>query len=83
MSTNDNAVLQLEALQSLLQHPGWALYKDHLLRTEQSVFHKMRLSKDPDELARLTREFLTYADVLQVPDLLMKPLVMQLAVTKR
>lgn len=83
MSTNNDATLQLEALQSLLQSPGWQILSDQIRRTAASQMDKMRNAASQESLLRHTYTFMALQDVLAVPDLLMKPLVMQLQLLKK
>lgn len=83
MSAHDDAVMQLEALQSLISHPGWHIIADQIKRTADSEFSKMRNAAVQDELLRHTYTYMALLDLLKVPELLMKPLVMQLQLTKK
>jgi dsRNA-specific ribonuclease len=83
VSTNNDATLQLEALQSLLQHPGWQIYVDQVKRMVAVEMSALRATKVSEEILRHTHRWIALGDTLLVPEVLMKPLVMQLTVTKK
>lgn len=78
--TKNDLEIQLEALQSLVRHPGWQIVVQQARRNIEASLAKMRNAKDSDELLKHTYTYMAVHDLLEVPDLLMKPLILQLQV---
>lgn len=76
--TKGDLEVQLEALQSLLHHPGWAIVTDQMKRNAASQMALMRNATSQDLLLKHTYTYMAVQDLLEVPSLLMKPLVQQL-----
>lgn len=83
MSIVSDAAIQLEALQSLLQHPGWHIIEARIRGDLAQALARMKESKSSDELLRHTYTYIALGEILKTPELLMKPLVMTLTVSKK
>ena len=70
----DDIVMQFEALQSLLQHPGWHLLKDQMGRTAAQALSEMRNAKCQDDLLKATYTYMAVTDMQSAPEVMMKPL---------
>lgn len=76
--TKSDLEMQLEALQSLLHHPGWVIVTEQAKKTAAQQMSLMRNAPSQDELLKHTYTYMAVTDLLEVPSLLMKPLVQQL-----
>lgn len=76
--TKSDLEMQLEALQSLLHHPGWAIVTEQAKKTAAQQMSLMRNAPNQDALLKHTYTYMAVTDLLEVPSLLMKPLVQQL-----
>ncbi len=75
--------MQFEALQSLLQHPGWHILHDQMGRNAASAMAQMRNAKGPDELLKHTYTYMAVTDMMTAPDVMMKPLLQFLQVLNK
>lgn len=74
MAQKDDILMQFEALQSLLQHPGWHLLQDQMRKVSQAELAKMRNAPNQDALLRATYTYMAVTDMMSAPDVMMKPL---------
>lgn len=64
--------LQVEALQSLLNHPGWQLVAQLATKQSDEAMKQMRNAKTNDELVRASITYMAIKDVVSAPELLLK-----------
>ena len=76
--TKNDLEIQLEALQSLLHHPGWQIISERMRMNAAAQMAAMCNAPDQDTLLKHAYTFMAVQDLLEVPNLLMKPLVQQL-----
>ncbi len=70
----EDIVMQFEALQSLLQHPGWHLLQDQMRRNAAQALSQMRNAKTQDDLLKHTYTYMAVSDMMTAPDVMMQPL---------
>lgn len=70
----EDILMQFEALQSLLQHPGWHLLQDQMRRNANVALAEMRNAKTQEDLLRHTYTYMAVTDMVSAPDVMMKPL---------
>lgn len=74
MAQKDDILMQFEALQGLLQHPGWHLLQDQMRKTAASELAKMRNADNQDAMLKATYTYIAVTDMMSAPDVMMKPL---------
>jgi hypothetical protein len=79
MSAKQQVEIQLEAFQSLLQHPGFALYNEQIKAMTALALAEMKNAKNNEELAKHTYAYLLLLNVANIPEGMAKVLGMQLA----
>ena len=70
----EDIVMQFEALQSLLNHPGWHLLRDQMGRTAADQLARMRNAPTQDDLLKATYTYMAVTDMQAAPEVMMKPL---------
>lgn len=75
--------LQLEALQQLVQSPGWQLLEQSARKQADNALALMRNAKTNDELVRASITYMAINDVMAAPNTLMKVLVQNLEVLNK
>lgn len=83
MSTKQDMELQLEAMISLVRHPGWKLLEAAAAKQADEAMARMRNSKSNDELVRASITYMAIKDVMSAPDTIMKVLTQNLDVLNK
>lgn len=78
-----DAEMKLEAFQSLLRHPGWVLYAEHLKALEAQSLGQMETAKNNEELAKHTYSYLLLRAVRSSPEQTAVVLARQLQATQK
>lgn len=84
MTTNREQIVQeLEALQGLVNHPGWEVLKTRIKAQADSQLGAMRNSSTSDVLLRHTYTYMAMTDLIEAPAVLIRTLAQLLQNTKK
>lgn len=85
MQANNREIVvqELEAYQSLVQHPGWELLAKRIRATAEESLRQMKGAQSQDMLLKHTYTYMAQLDMLESPAMLIRVLAQQLQTTKK
>ena len=66
--------LQIDALQTMLKHPGWEIFAHEQSKQADALLTAMHAAKTSDELVRATVAYMTVKDVARKPEVMLSVL---------
>ena len=79
MSNITDLEMQVEALASLLRHPGWVLMSERIKGRAEQAMSDMRNAKSSDDLLRHTYTYMALQDLPSAPRIMVEVMTAQLA----
>lgn len=82
-ANNEQRTVELEALQSLVHHPGWEALTRRMQAQADVQLGAMRNATSSDQLLKHTYTYMAITDMIAAPGVLIKTLAQQLQATKK
>lgn len=83
MSSPESLAQDIEALQSLVRHPGWQFMIKQISNRKEFAMNSMRNAPTQDQLLKHTYTYMALADLAEAPDMLIKTFTQQLQALKK
>lgn len=82
-SNREQLIQEVEALQSLVRHPGWEILAAQIRASADVAMQKMRNGTTQDELLKNTYTYMALADLPTAPEVMIKHREQILQLTKK